>query len=102
MSQLRTIARAIARADNLSPRKQFYQPANRMRLRAFNAPAVHPVPLVPDGLPSDWAKDANREARNAAKGIRRDRLAEPTPGPAAQPRPQRRARFYRIDSRVAP
>jgi hypothetical protein len=102
MSQLRTIARAIARADRLSPRKQFFQPAHRMRLRAFNVPTVHPVPLDPDGLPSDWAKDANREAHNAAKGIRRDRRAEPTPGPAEQPGRQPRARYYRFASRVRP
>jgi hypothetical protein len=38
-------------------------------------PAVFPVPLDPDGLPSDWARDANRQSRNAAKGIRRDRRA---------------------------
>lgn len=75
MSRLHTIARAIHRADHLSPRAQFYQPAHRMRLRAFNAPVVHPVPLDPDGSPSDWAADANRQSRNAAKGIRRDRRA---------------------------
>jgi hypothetical protein len=102
MSQLRSIARAIERADRLPPHAQFFQPAHRMRLRAFNVPAVHPVPLDPDGLPSDWAKDANREARSAAKGLRRDRREHPKAGPAEAPPRQRRARYYRFASRVRP
>jgi hypothetical protein len=75
MSQLRTIARAITRADRRPAWDLHNQPAHLMRRRALNVPAVHPVPLDPDGLPSDWAADANRQARNVAKGIRRDRRA---------------------------
>ena len=75
MSQLRTIARSIERAEKRPPWDLHNQPAHLMRRRAFNVPSVHPVPLDPDGLPSDWAIDANRQTRNVAKGLRRDRRA---------------------------
>lgn len=102
MSQLRTISRAIARADNLPPWKVRCQPAHLIRRRAFNTPTVFPVPLDPDGAPSEWAAKANTEARNAAKGLRRDRRAFPKAGPAEQPDRVRRARYYRFASRVTP
>lgn len=73
MSQLRTIARSIKRADRRPPWDWHNQPAHMMRVRAFNAPLIHPVPLDPDGLPSEHEATVNRQSRNAAKGLRRDR-----------------------------
>lgn len=102
MSQLRTIARSIARTEKRPPWDVHNQPAHMMRARAVNVAPVFPVPLDPDGSPSEWAVKANRESRNAAKGLRRDRREHPKAGPAEQPRRQRRARYYRFASRLTP